>query len=434
MGILHGAFGAAPNFAQAGGQAGFGQRPLVGQRLGEQTLLAAVLLHKGIQFRRGVFGSAAQRLQPVERIGEETPRQQIGRQQIHLVFDASEGQIGGFPDAALRCPLQDARAGGFRPAVLRHQIGVVLHGLVPVIHQPLVKVVGVEQRNFVVARQQVFRQDADERFGLIPLLEVHQTFPVRLLPGAEGRAGGLAEGGEIGMFQDAGAHLAGGSLHQQGIGALRRGEERGAQGGQCLPIRVQGVHISRRNAAVQMPGQVLPVFGVAAFDVTRQVQVVLVGFDFAERHHSAVSGDFALPVEGGDDLMDIALPQAVLGAVLAEAFRCVHHEDPAAGVGVFLIQHDDSRRDTRPVKQVGRQPDDALDEAAAHQFPPDAGFGVAPEEYPVRQNHRRPPGAFQRFENVQQKGIIAVFGGRHAILETSECIVGGVQPAGPVLL
>jgi len=49
----------------------------------------------------------------------------------------------------------------------------------------------------------------------------------------------------------------------------------------------------------------------------------------------------------------------------------------------------------------------------------------------VGQNDRALALALERLDEVQQKGVIAVLGGRDAVLETVELVVGGVEPVRP---
>ena len=51
------------------------------------------------------------------------------------------------------------------PAIQRDGPGVVVHRLFPVVHQPLVDVVGVEQRRAQEGGQQCFRQRLDQVLG-----------------------------------------------------------------------------------------------------------------------------------------------------------------------------------------------------------------------------------------------------------------------------
>ncbi len=235
------------------------------------------------------------------------------------------------------------------------------------------------------------------------------------------------------MLQHCPAHLPRPHAHLQVAGAQRR-KERCGQAGQSLPIRRQRVHIGRGDAAVQVRGQVVAILSLGRCDVARDVEVVVVGLDLGQRHQAAVAGDLAAGVEGAHDAVDVALAQAILGAVLAEAGRRVHHEDACAAVRLLLVQHEDARRDARAVEEVGGQADDAGDEAAAHQLAADVGFGVAAEEHAVGQDHRGFAGALHGFQDVQQEGVVAVARWRDAVLEAPEGVVGRVHPAGPVLL
>ena len=61
--------------------------------------------------------------------------------------------------------------------------------------------------------------------------------------------------------------------------------------------------------------------GSLAVDVAREVEVevVLRVGDLGQRHHAGVARDVDLLGEDVDDLVDVLLAQAVLGAVLHEA-------------------------------------------------------------------------------------------------------------------
>ena len=125
-------------------------------------------------------------------------------------------------------------------------------------------------------------------------------------------------------------------------------------------------------------------------------------------------GDFELPVEDVDDLVDVLRAQAVLGAVLHEAAAGVDHEDALAGLGVLLVDDDDAGGDAGAVEQVGRQADDALDVALADQVAADVRLGVAAEQHAVRQDAGALAGALERADDVQQVGVVALLGGRRA--------------------
>jgi hypothetical protein len=134
------------------------------------------------------------------------------------------------------------------------------------------------------------------------------------------------------------------------------------------------------------------------------------------------------------DFVDVLAAQAVLVAVLHKAPAGIHHEQPLALRRPRLIQHDDAGGNARAVEQVRRQADDALDVALAHQVPPNAGLGIAAKQHPVGQNHRRLARTLQRLEDVQQKGIVAVFIRRCPILKPLELVRLDADPIAPRLV
>ena len=102
-----------------------------------------------------------------------------------------------------------------------------------------------------------------------------------------------------------------------------------------------------------------------AVDVARQIEVELVLLDLLDATPCASISELEPLVEDIDDLVDVLLAQAVLGAVLHEAAAGVDHEDALAGVGVLLVDDDDAGGDAGAIEQVGRQADDALDVSLA---------------------------------------------------------------------
>ena len=163
-----------------------------------------------------------------------------------------------------------------------------------------------------------------------------------------------------------------------------------------------------------MPGDVLDVFGLLAVDVARQVEVELVALDLLEGNHARIFLQLQPLVEDVHDLVNIPGAQAVLGTVLHEPAAGVDHEDAFSGLGIPLVDDDDAGGDARAIEQVGGQADDALDVALADQRAADVGFGIAAEEHAMRQDARAFAGALERAHDVQQVGVIALFGRRHA--------------------
>ena len=101
-------------------------------------------------------------------------------------------------------------------------------------------------------------------------------------------------------------------------------------------------------------------------------------------------GNFQAFGKGVDDFVDVLFTQAVFVAVFDEIFGRVNHKHVAAadhfgffivgklgGLGVFFVNHNNAGRNARAVKQVGRQADNAFNQALFEQFGTDFGFGIA---------------------------------------------------------
>ena len=133
--------------------------------------------------------------------------------------------------------------------------------------------------------------------------------------------------------------------------------------------------------------------------------------------------------------MNVARAETVLVAVLDEALAGVDHEDAFAGLRLRLIDHHDAGGDAGAVKEVGGQTDDGLEVALADEIFADGGLGIAAEEDAVRQNAGPPAGRFERSQDMQQIGVVALLLGRHAVV--LEALVGVVlhqHPAAPALV
>jgi len=191
------------------------------------------------------------------------------------------------------------------------------------------------------------------------------------------------------------------------------------------------------DAAAQMAFDVLQVLRLGAVDVAREVEVevVLRVADLRHRHHARVARDFGLAREDVHDLVDVLGAQAVLRAVLDEALGGVDHEDALAGGCVFLVEHDDAGGDARAIEEIRGQPDDGLDVAALHEVLADDGLGIAAEEDTVRENARAFAAGLERADDVQQVGVVALLGGRHAVVrEALEGVVGRVEAGAPAFV
>lgn len=133
--------------------------------------------------------------------------------------------------------------------------------------------------------------------------------------------------------------------------------------------------------------------------------------------------------------MDVLLAQAVLRAVFHVATAGVEHEDAFACGSAGLVDDDDAGGYAGAEKEVGRQADDALDVAALDQLAANLGLGVAAKEHAVRQDAGARAGAFERADDVQQVGVVALLGRRHAEgLKTVEGVVQRVEAGAPALV
>ena len=207
-----------------------------------------------------------------------------------------------------------------------------------------------------------------------------------------------------------------------------------AQGRELLPVMFQQIQIALRNPALQMRVKVVNVFRLRRINVTRDIEVIAIPRNLCQRHHTAIACYFALFGEHIDDLVNVLATQAVLVAVLDKALARIHHENAFAGVGIFLVQHDNAGGNPRAVKQVGRQTDNAFDIPLLHEILANIRLGIAPEQHPMRQNHRRFTRAFHGFEDVQQKRIIAVFGRGYAVSKPLKRVFLNIYPIRPLLV
>ena len=142
------------------------------------------------------------------------------------------------------------------------------------------------------------------------------------------------ERGELGVAEDGGLDLARRHFELAVAGPPRRLEERGAHGGEDLPVAVEVVDVAVRDAAAQVGVDVLQVLRLGAVDVAREVEVevVLRVADLGQRHHAGVARDFELAGEGVDDLWMSWARRRFLLPSLMKPLRGIDHEDALAGV------------------------------------------------------------------------------------------------------
>ena len=214
------------------------------------------------------------------------------------------------------------RCGLATPAVGGDQVGVVLHGRGPVVHQVLVDVVGVEQRHLAEAVEQRLGNLLDQRLGLAAALKGDELR--RCLPSPVGKAAqrAPAKGVELLVIENDRFDLGQRPLEAgvaRSVGARKEG------------VRARrAAHPSRRQSAsrsrwgmprAQVAVDVLHVLGLAAVDVARQVEVevVLVVGNLVQRHQARIARHVGQPRKGVDNAVDVLLAQAILVAVLDKA-------------------------------------------------------------------------------------------------------------------
>ena len=182
---------------------------------------------------------------------------------------------------------------------------------------------------------------------------------------------------------------------------------------------------------------VLQILRLCAVDVAGQVEIeIVLGIaDLRQRHHAGIARKVGLSGEGVHELVNVLFAETVLGAVLDEPFGGVDEEDAFAGGGVLFVQHDDAGGNAGPVEEVGWKADDRFDHAAGEQVLADDGLRVAAKEDPMRENARAFAGGLERAHDVQQIGVVALFGGWDAVrIEAVEGVVVGIEAGAPAFV
>ena len=310
-------------------------------------------------------------------------------------------------DLARLCPSLPARIG--------NEVAIVLHGLSPVVHEVLIDVVGIEERRGLEGGEQVLGDTFDERLGMAVLSEALEQRDGGGLPLREELLCLGREGGELGVGEDGGLDFSLDWLNGA-VAGTKRLEQSVAQAGHDLPVVAEGIEVALGDAAAQVAVDILEVLRLGAVDVAREVEVVVVlGVgDFRDGHQAGVARvALILTGEGVDDLVEVLLAEAVLRAVFLEALGRINHEDAFAGGGVFLVEHQDAGGNASAVKEIGGQADDRLQVTGADELLADDGLRIAAEEHAVRKNACAFAGTLQRANDVQQEGVIALFGRRH---------------------
>ena len=203
-----------------------------------------------------------------------------------------------------------------------------------------------------------------------------------------------------------------------------------------IPVVLKCIDILLRNAAEQVCPDVLYVFGFLRIDIAGQIEVELIFMlDLVQRDHTAVPLYLKAVVEDIYDLAYVLCSQTVLVPVLHKVLAGIDHKDTLAAGGMLFVYDDDTRRDARTVEEVGRQPNDAFDISVTNKIAADLGFCTSTEKYTVRKNTRPFTRMFQRTDDVEQVGIVPLFGRRHSkIYKTLVLVVVGVDACAPALV
>jgi hypothetical protein len=78
---------------------------------------------------------------------------------------------------------------------------------------------------------------------------------------------------------------------------------------------------------------------------------------------------------------------------------------------VFLVEHQDAGRDAGAVEQVGRQADDALEDAERTSLRRMTASALPRNSTPCGRMQAPLPVLFMRADDVQQVGVVALLGG-----------------------
>lgn len=158
----------------------------------------------------------------------------------------------------------------------------------------------------------------------------------------------------------------------------------------CLSWRVLASLVSRlvisASMSERMSLDVLNILGLLTVNVTRDIEIEVVLLDLLDTHHAGVFGYLQPLVEDIDDLVQVAVTQAVLVAIFQVATAGVHHEDPVGARRALpvplLVDDDDAGGNTSAIEQVGRQTDDPFDIALANEVFADVGLGITTKHTP----------------------------------------------------
>ena len=306
-------------------------------------------------------------------------------------------------------------------------VNVILQFFVPVVQETVIDGVIVHEPGGFVSLQNGRGDCANQRFWNRVLGNREQSVAHAVPPRGEKVAlfsVGFRQKTIVPRY--GGFNLAGGE--RQTIRVLLRigaGEKGGFQVRGNLPKHGQGINIALGDSALQMRRHILRERVVRLLNVTRNIQIPAVLFeDFIVPHKPRISRYAFLIVERADNLFNVLFPEAVFISVLLISPAGVNHENAVSGFRVLLVDNHDTGRDSRPVKEIRGEADNAFNPAFSQHGEPDGFFRVPAKQNAVRHDDSRFSVAVERFQHMEEPREIPVFFRRNAVIRKSPVRVG----------
>ena len=104
---------------------------------------------------------------------------------------------------------------------------------------------------------------------------------------------------------------------------------------------------------------------------------------------------------------------------------------PLRAPSILFVNHQNTGRDTGAVEEIRGQADNSLDHALPDELYTDIRLPVAAKQYAVRQDDSAFTFTVERCNEVQQKSVIAIFGGWNTVLKATELVVCRIETVGP---
>ena len=217
------------------------------------SLIGSLLLHKLVQSALGLFGNGLRLIDFLAFGGKEYGLNQCPGQQNTLPANDPFLPLflagGVFPHGVFPCP-------GGAIAVHRHKINIVAHDFVPVGKQHLVDIVLVHQFQTIKAVNQLLRQLDDIGLNFRIFINAPKAGIHHLHPRIKGIVDALGVGRKRLVVIDHVADILFGNV-QPIIAIPQLRKQLVFQTGEQYPILLHGIHICRRNTAMQMSINVL---------------------------------------------------------------------------------------------------------------------------------------------------------------------------------